>query len=152
MYWSFTQLLLKTDLAGHVIGTVEGLTGHLGSIDLNGKDGRVYGSLEYKAKKTFYIAIFDVTKIDRIGMNAETDGVMTTVYLDEIVDDFTADMDGNGVFDGDTADTADHRYGASGIDGASPSGRNSVSVTASRNLWSPTAYIPTPSVPTTITR
>jgi hypothetical protein len=117
VYWSFTQRLVKTDLQGNVIGTVEGLTGHLGDLDLNRKDGRVYGSLEYKAAEAFYIAIFDVERIDRIGMNAETDGVMTTVHLDEVVEDFTADMDGNGVFDGDTANTPDHRYGSSGIDG-----------------------------------
>jgi hypothetical protein len=117
MYWSFTQMLVKTDLAGNVLGTVTGLTGHLGDLDLNEKDGRVYGSLEYKAAEAFYIAIFDVEKIDRIGMDAEADGVMTAVHLDEVVEDFTADMDGNGVFDGDTANTADHRYGSSGIDG-----------------------------------
>jgi hypothetical protein len=117
MYWSFTQMLVKTDLDGNVIGTVEGLTGHLGDLDLNPKDGRVYGSLEYKAQKAFYIAIFDVDKIDRVGMDAEADGVMTAVHLDEVVTDFTADMDGNGVFDGDTANTPDHRYGSSGIDG-----------------------------------
>jgi hypothetical protein len=50
-------------------------------------------------------------------MDAERDGVMTTVHLAEVVEDFTADMDGNGVFDGDVADTPDHRYGSSGIDG-----------------------------------
>ncbi|TDC22930.1 hypothetical protein E1265_14200 [Streptomyces sp. 8K308] len=119
VYWSFTQMLVKTDLAGNVIGTVEGLTGHLGDIDLNPQDGRVYGSLEYKAEEAFYIAIFDVDAIDRVGMNAETDGVMTAVHLEEVVEDFTADMDGDGVFDGDTANTADHRYGCSGIDGVS---------------------------------
>lgn len=118
-YWSFTQMLVKTDLKGRVLGTVGGLTGHLGDIDLNPEDGRVYGSLEYKAQRAFYIAIFDVDKIDRVGMNAETDGVMTAVHLDEVADDFTADMDGDGVFDGDVADTADHRYGCSGIDGVS---------------------------------
>ncbi|WP_078900619.1 hypothetical protein [Streptomyces sp. SBT349] len=119
VYWSFTQALVKTDLAGNVIGTVEGLTGHLGDIDLNPRDGRVYGSLEYKAEEAFYIAVFDVDAIDRPGMDAETDGVMTAVHLSEVVEDFTADMDGDGVFDGDTADTADHRYGCSGIDGVS---------------------------------
>ncbi|MFW6692413.1 hypothetical protein [Streptomyces sp. MAR4 CNX-425] len=119
VYWSFTQMLVKTDLDGNVIGTVEGLTGHLGDIDLNDRDGRVYGSLEYKAEEAFYIAVFDVDEIDRVGMNAETDGVMTAVHLDEVVEDFTADMNGDGVFDGDTADTPDHRYGCSGIDGVS---------------------------------
>ena len=116
-YYSFTQMLVKTDLEGNVIGTVQGLTGHLGDLDQNPADGRVYGSLEYKAEKAFYIAIFDVDKIDRVGMSAEKDGVMTTVHLQEVVDDFAADMDGNGVFDGDVADTPDHRYGSSGIDG-----------------------------------
>ncbi|WP_255308301.1 hypothetical protein [Streptomyces marincola] len=119
VYWSFTQMLVKTDLEGNVLGTVEGLTGHLGDIDLNPRDGRVYGSLEYKAEEAFYIAIFDGAAVDRVGLDAETDGVMTAVHLDEVVEDFTADMDGDGVFDGDTADTADHRYGCSGIDGVS---------------------------------
>ncbi|RII14238.1 hypothetical protein DSC45_21355 [Streptomyces sp. YIM 130001] len=119
VYWSFTQMLVKTDLDGKVVGTVEGLTGHLGDIDRNDRDGRVYGSLEYKAEESFYIAVFDVDRIDRVGMNAETDGVMTAVHLNEVAEDFTADMDGDGVFDGDVADTADHRYGCSGIDGVS---------------------------------
>ncbi len=35
---------------GNVIGTVEGFTGHLGDLDFNTQDGRVYGSLEYKAE------------------------------------------------------------------------------------------------------
>ena len=117
MYYSFTTVLVKTDLAGNVIGTVGGLTGHLGDLDFNDADGRVYGSLEYKAQESFYIAIFDVDKIDRMDMDAEKDGIMTTVYLPEVVRDFTADMDGNGVFDGDTHATFDHRYGCSGIDG-----------------------------------
>lgn len=131
VYYSFTQMLVKTDLAGNVLGTVTGLTGHLGDLDLNPDDGRVYGSLEYKAERAFYIAIFDVSKLTRVGMDAEADGVMTTVYLDEVVADFVADMDGNGVFDGDTANTPDHRYGCSGIDGVSfgpqigkPNGKN----------------------------
>lgn len=119
VYYSFTQMLVKTDLTGKVLGTVEGLTGHLGDLDQNPADGRVYGSLEYKAEEAFYIAIFDGSKINRMGMNAERDGVMTTVYLREVVRDFTADMDGNGVFDGDVANTPDHQYGSSGIDGVS---------------------------------
>lgn len=117
MYFSFTTIFVKADLDGNIIGTVTGLTGHLGCIAYNYDDGRVYGSLEYKAKRAFYAAIFDVDKIDRPDMDAERDGIMTTVYLKEVVEDFTADMDGNGIFDGDKADTPDHRYGCSGIDG-----------------------------------
>ncbi|MDJ0337160.1 hypothetical protein [Cryobacterium sp. PH31-O1] len=119
VYHSFTNTLVKTDLQGNVIGTVEGFTGHLGDLDFNTRDGRVYGSLEYKAVEAFYIAIFDVNKINAVGMDAEDSGIVTAVYLEEVVEDFTADMDGNGVFDGDTANTADHRYGSSGIDGVS---------------------------------
>ena len=48
MYYSFTTVLVKTDLEGNLIGTVSGLTGHLGCISFNDEDGRVYGSIEYK--------------------------------------------------------------------------------------------------------
>ncbi|MFB7249306.1 hypothetical protein [Microbacterium sp. NPDC056234] len=119
VYHSFTDMLVKTDLHGNVIGTVEGFTGHLGDLDFNSKDGRVYGSLEYKAEEAFYIAIFDVDKITEAGMDAEDSGIVTAVYLEEVVEDYTADMDGNGTFDGNTGSTADHRYGSSGIDGVS---------------------------------
>ncbi|MGX1880660.1 hypothetical protein [Streptomyces sp. NPDC055287] len=117
MYFSFTNLLVKTDLRGNPVGSVSGFTGHLGDLDYNVKDGRVYGSLEYKAAKAFYIAILDVDRIDRMGMDARTSDVVSTVHLQEVVDDYTADMNGDGRFDGDTANTPDHRYGCSGIDG-----------------------------------
>ncbi|MDQ0676870.1 hypothetical protein QFZ30_000252 [Arthrobacter pascens] len=63
-------MLVKTDVKGNVVETVEGFTGHLGDLDFNTKDGRVYGSLEYKAEEGFYIAIFDVDKITEVGMDA----------------------------------------------------------------------------------
>lgn len=124
VYYSFTTILVKADLTGKVIGYVDGLTGHLGCIDFNDEDGKVYGSLEYKhdaigkgiAKKlgveiakenAFYVAIFDVDKIDRLGMDAEKDGIMRAVYLPEVV----ADYEGTG------EDGKDHRYACSGIDG-----------------------------------
>ncbi|WP_030751903.1 hypothetical protein [Streptomyces sp. NRRL F-5135] len=117
MYFSFTNLLVKTDMSGKPIGSVTGFTGHLGDLDFNKGDGRVYGSLEYKAAKAFYIAVFDADRITRMDMDAQSTGVVSTVHLKEVVADYTADMDGDGDFDGDTADTADHRYGCSGIDG-----------------------------------
>ncbi|MFI6456158.1 putative Ig domain-containing protein [Streptosporangium amethystogenes] len=119
IYHSFTTLLVKTDLEGNVIGTVGGFTGHLGDLDFNEADGRVYGSLEYKAQKAFYIAVIDVDAIDRVGMAAQNSEIVKTVYLSEVVNDFTADMDDDGVFDGDIGNTPDHRYGSSGIDGVS---------------------------------
>ena len=35
VYYSFTTVLVKTDLQGCVIGSVKGLVGHLGCIDFN---------------------------------------------------------------------------------------------------------------------
>ena len=119
MYFSFTTRLVKTDMRGRVIGSVKGLAGHLGCIAYNYDDGRVYGSLEFKhdsigkgilanigreddIRDGFYTAIFDVEKIDRDDMDAETDGVMTAVYLDEVYRDYAAEG---------------HRFGCSGIDG-----------------------------------
>ena len=106
IYYSFTTCLIKSDLEGNIIGSVEGLLGHLGCIDFCEADGCVYGSLEYKndaigkgilknagrdeITNAFYCAIFDVDKIDRMHMDACKDGVMRTAYLKEVVDDYLA--------------------------------------------------------------
>ena len=127
VYYSYTTILIKTDLQGNIIGSVTGLLGHLGDLDFNPQDGRVYGSLEYKndaigkgilkAEKSsfkpnnaFYIAIFDVDRITREGMSAEKDGIMTTVHLSTVVEDYldVVELD-NGKWE--------HRLGCSGIDG-----------------------------------
>ena len=125
VYYSFTTVLVKTDLLGHVIGSVKGLVGHLGCIDLNSEDGRVYGSLEFKndaigqgifkslgregapTENAFYISIFDVDKIDRLDMDAEQDGVMTAIYLPEVAQWYEGKGQGG----------LPHRYACSGIDG-----------------------------------
>ena len=100
MYFSFTTSLLKTDLQGKLLGSVVGMTGHLGCMSLNPDDGRLYASIEYKHDAIgkgilnklegtqndeatgFYVAVFDVDRIDRIGMNAETDDVKAFVRQD----------------------------------------------------------------------
>lgn len=127
MYFSFTTALIKTDLQGRLIGSVTGLLGHLGCIDFNDEDGKLYGSLEYKSdaigqgilkragfdgqlNTAFYIAIFDVDQITRPEMDACRDGVMNTVYLHEVVKDYQAEVQHAGR-------TVQHRYGCSGIDG-----------------------------------
>ena len=127
IYYSFTTALVKTDLQGRLIGSVHGLLGHLGCIAFNRRDGRVYGSLEYKndaigrgilnmlgsdaaLQDAFYMAIFDVNKIDRPGMDACEDGVMTAVYLKEVVDDFSTEVTNGGA-------AMKHHLGCSGIDG-----------------------------------
>jgi hypothetical protein len=119
VYYSFTTLLVKTDLAGRVIGTIGGFTGHLGDLDFHEADGRVYGSLEYKSARAFYVAVIDVDRIDRIGLDAQRSPIVRTVHLADVADDYTADLNGDGRFDGNVADTPDHRYGCSGIDGVS---------------------------------
>ena len=124
IYYSYTTVLVKADLEGNVIGTVSGLTGHLGCLSYNGGDRCVWGSIEYKhdsigkgimartgiqlaEEDAFYIAIFDVDKIDRVGMDAEADGIMTAVYLPDVCDDF----------DGEGEQGKPHRFACSGIDG-----------------------------------
>lgn len=119
LYYSFTTLLAKYDFSGKLVGTLVGWAGHLGDLDFNPRDGRVYGSLEYKKDKAFYIAAIDVSRLDQVGLDATKSGIFRTVYLPEVVDDYAADLNGDGVFDGNVAQTPDHRYGCSGIDGVS---------------------------------
>ena len=126
IYYSFTNLLAKYDFNGKLVGTLTGWTGHLGDLDFNVEDGKVYGSLEYKKDEAFYIAVIDVARIDRVGINAKDVDVLRTVYLPEVVADYTADVNGDGSFDGDDGKyrdnvtaSPDHRYGCSGIDGVS---------------------------------
>lgn len=129
-YFSFTTSLVKTNLRGEVIGSVDGFIGHLGCLDVNPEDGRIYASLEYKndnigkgilkglgaqtknqgEESSFYIAIFDGEKITRPGMSAEKDNIIHTVYLKEVADDYNAIVTNGGK-------QVQHRYGCSGIDG-----------------------------------
>lgn len=127
IYYSYTTMLIKTDLEGRVIGSVTGLLGHLGDLDFCEADGRVYGSLEYKndaigrgilqmerssrqLDNAFYIAIFDVDRITREGMDAERDGIMTTVYLPTVLEDYLSEVES-------AEGQQQHRLGCSGIDG-----------------------------------
>ena len=128
IYYSFTTKLIKATLDGEIIGSVDGLIGHLGCIAFCEADGRVYGSLEYKndsigrgIQRTikdettfddgFYIARFDVDRIDRLDMSAEESGVMKCIYLAEVVKDY------NGIGKDKDGKAVPHRYGCSGIDG-----------------------------------
>lgn len=128
VYYSFTTALVKTDFEGNMLGSVIGLYGHLGCIEFNEADGKVYGSLEYKfdeigqgvmettgqeiQTEAFYIAIFDGAAIDRVDMDASADGVMKTVYMAEVYEDYSAIVENEGV-------EVQHRYGCGGIDGVS---------------------------------
>ncbi len=124
LYCSFTTQLVKLTLEGELVGSVGGLTGHLGCIAFHKADGRVYGSLEYKndaigrgiaadghTEDAFLMTIFDVDRITRPGMDAGTDGIVTGVYLKEVVEDY------HGTGTDKTGVAVPHRYGCSGIDG-----------------------------------
>lgn len=119
IYCSFTTCLIKADRNGNMIGSVNGLVGHLGCIAWNGEDNRVYGSLEFKqdaigrgilktlgrteaVQDGFYLVRFDPEKITRMDMDAEKDGVMEAMLLHEVCADYAA---------------PGHRHGCSGIDG-----------------------------------
>jgi hypothetical protein len=127
VYFSFTDKLIKMDLSGKLIGSVIGFVGHLGDLDLNENDGKIYGSLEYKNdaigkgirkelgvksnnENGFYIAIFDGSRIIRPNMNAEKEDLLRTVSVREAVKDYEANVRvGN--------ETKPHRFACSGIDG-----------------------------------
>ena len=130
IYFSFTTILLKTDLAGNPVGSVRNIVGHLGCITFDPDRRRVYGSLELKhdaigqgivnrtgqelaEEDAFYLVSFDGDAIDSMNMDAEAtdaDGrsVMTALYLPDVVQDYS---------ETDEASGRPHRYGCSGIDG-----------------------------------
>lgn len=128
VYMSFTHKLLKMDLSGKLIGSLTGFLGHLGDLDFNEEDGKIYGSLEYKndaigqgirnalgvkegGSNGFYIAVIDGSKIVRPEMNAEEEkDIINTVFLPEVLKDYEAKVLVNG-------QEKAHRFACSGIDG-----------------------------------
>ncbi len=127
IYYSYTTCLVKARFDGTVVGTVTGLLGHLGCIAL-GEDGNVYGSLEYKTDaigknvlerlgteasftEGFYVVRFNTDRIDREGIEADGNDIMTAVYIKEAVADYT------GTGKNKDGETIPHRLACSGIDG-----------------------------------
>lgn len=128
MYFSFTTQFIRTDLEGHVLGTVDRIPGHLGAIALDPTDGRVYASLEYKDDEigrgiaqrlgtgdytrqgsVFSIAVIDGPHLTREGMTMD-DGVFSTVRLPDVIRDYCDSVSLAGTL-------TPHRYACSGIDG-----------------------------------
>jgi len=127
VYYSFTTILLKTDLQGNALASVKNIIGHLGCIAFDPEKNRVYGSLELKhdvigreimertgvqlaAENAFYLVSFDLSKLERMDMDAEKDGIMRAVYVRDVVKDF----DGKDPLTG-----LPGRYGCGGMDGVS---------------------------------
>ena len=125
VYYSFTTMLLKTDLFGDPLGSVIRLAGHLGCITYDAENNKVYGSLELKHdaigqgiinktgwdpsdEDSFYLVEFDCAAICEMNMDAESDGVMRAIYLCDVVKDYSQI---------DEVSKKKHRYGCSGIDG-----------------------------------
>ena len=122
LYMSFTDRLIKVDMrTGESVGSVTGLLAgsiygggaHLGGLDF--RNGKVYGTLEYKAAEKFYVAVFDCEKITGMDIDYKTPGVMTTMYMEEVVKDYTDDLDAGE--HRNAVDSMGHRHGCSGIDG-----------------------------------
>lgn len=120
IYASFTTAFYKTDYDGNIVASVENIPGHLGAMSRNPENGKVYASLEIKddeigrniaegmgidvvaqGQSAFYIAILDVARMDRIGMDPLKDGIMELVRIEDACRDYSQN----------------HRYGCSGIDG-----------------------------------
>ena len=127
VYYSFTTFLLKTDLQGNPLASVKNIIGHLGCIAFDEEKNRVYGSLELKhdiigkdimertgiqlaEENAFYLVSFDLSKLDRMDMDAEKDGIMLAVYVRDVVKDY------NGT---DPLTGLPGCYGCGGMDGVS---------------------------------
>jgi hypothetical protein len=124
IYYSFTNLLAKYDFSGKLIGTLVGWTGHLGDLDFNPADGKVYGSLGVQGRQGLLHRRDRREQADRSASRrarARSSAPSTCPKWSRT----TADINGDGVFDGErqvrrrSRASPDHRYGCSGMDGVS---------------------------------
>lgn len=129
MYFSFTSRFIKTDLQGNIIGSIDRIQGHLGAMTFDPISRKVYASLECKddeigegiasklgvkkmdrANSVFYVAIIDVDKVNKIGIDPENDPMFKTVCIKEACLDYKSKVKLDG-------QNLSHKYGCSGIDG-----------------------------------
>ena len=108
-YYSYTNTFVKCDLEGNAVGTITGIEGHLGDICYNERDGKVYASLNPEGKKALYVAIIDVENLNEKGVDAVKGGLIRTVHLTQVWEDFSAKVKNQGK-------TYSRRYGVSGTD------------------------------------
>ncbi len=115
LYYTFTDILVKTDLEGNVIGTVTGYMGHMGDCSFNDMDGRLYATLQISpnnwgwegSDEGWYVAIVDVDKITSVGMSYDAEGLMKVVEMSNIYQTATAELSNGQI----------GKYGVTGLDG-----------------------------------
>ena len=126
MYASFTNIMVKIDIVtGEIVGSVVGMAAgsissgaHIG--DICYYDGKIYGSMEYKSSRRWYICVFDGDKITEMDMPYTTPGLMYALYVPQVGEDFQNVLDSgeNNMSSGyNNAKSMGHRYGTGGIDG-----------------------------------
>lgn len=109
VYYSYTNTFVKCDFEGNAVGSITGIEGHMGDICYNEKDGKVYASLNPVGKKALYLAIIDVDKLDKLGVDAVKGKLIRTVHLTHVWSDYAARVTNEG-------NTYYRRYGVSGTD------------------------------------
>ena len=120
MYFSFTDTFIVTDMQGKVLGSVNRIQGHLGAMTFDSASRTVYASLECKddvigqvlsdfakGRSMFYIAIIDVDKVNKIGMDSENNEAFKIVCVKDATKDYHAKVKGQ---DGTELE---HKYGCS---------------------------------------
>ena len=126
MYASFTNMMVKVDMGtGEIVGTVTGMAAgsisngaHIG--DICYYNGKIYGSMEYKSSRRWYICVFDGDKITGMDMPYTTPGLMYALYVPGVGDDFQNVLNSNEnnmSSSYNNAKSMGHRYGTGGIDG-----------------------------------
>lgn len=127
MYMSFTSRFVKVDLDGNIVASIDRIQGHLGAMTFDPVGRKVYASLECKndeigagiakvlnvglsSESSFYVAIIDVDKMDRMGSDPEDGEILRTVFLREPRIDYDAKVLVDGV-------ELEHRFCCSGVDG-----------------------------------
>ena len=101
MYFSFTDSFLVTDMKGNVLGSLEHIQGHLGAMVFDPARRKVFASLECKddvigqglsdfakGRSMFYIAIIDVDKVSKVGMDSEDNEAFKIVCVREATKDY----------------------------------------------------------------
>jgi len=128
IYFSFTTRLVKCDMDGNFIASIDRIPGHLGDLTLDAARGILYASLEQKDDQigrgvadalhmdvtdrdevSFSIVSINTGRLTTIGMSYDDEDLMS-IY--DLIDPFTD-------YKCVVMDTLEHRFGCSGIDGIS---------------------------------